>query len=137
LAPYFCSASEKQRQRIEVHQRQHHHQDDRSGAQHQHGLDDLYPGRGQHAAECDVYDHADADENHGPVIADSGQQPHQHAGAGHLRHQIGEVDNHRSDDGREQRGARLHPAADDVAKRVLAGVAHRLGDQEQHGAERH
>ena len=119
-----------------MHQRQDHHQDDRAGAQHQHRLDDLHPGGRQHAAERDVDDHGDADEDHRPVIGDPGQQSNQHAGAGHLRHQIGEVDDDSAGDRRQQRGSRLHPAADDVAEGIFAGVAHRLGNQEKHGAER-
>ena len=111
-------------------QRQDHHQDDRAGAQHQYCLDDLNPRRRQHAAEGDVDNHADANEKYRPVVGNSRQQPHQHAGSGHLRHQIGEVDNHRSRNGRKQGASRLHPAADDIAEGVFSGVPHRLRDQE-------
>ncbi len=118
-----------------MHQRQDHHQDDRARAQHQRRLDDLHPGRRQHTAESNVDDHADADENHCPVVGNSGQQSHQHAGTSHLRHQIGEVDNHRSHNGREQGGSRLHPAADDIAQSIFSGIAHRLRDHKQYRAK--
>ena len=104
-------------------------------AEHQHRLDDLNPGRRHHAAETNIDDHADADENDRPVIGDSGQQSHQHAGSRHLRHQISEVDHDGACNRRQQRGARFHPAADDIAKSIFAGVAYWLGDQKQDRAK--
>ena len=59
---------------------------------------------------ADVDDHGNADKDHRPVVGDAGEQTHQHAGAGHLRHQIGEIDDHGAGDRGEQRGARLHAA---------------------------
>src|SRR6516165_12439443 len=55
---------------------------------------------------------------------------------GHLRDQIGQID----DDGADNRGGErrrlTHPVHDNVPDRIRAGVAQRLGDQEQYGAER-
>ncbi len=56
---------------IEV--RQHQHAQEQRAAHQQHGLDDLHPGGGEHAAEDHVHDHQRADRGHGHLVAHPGQ----------------------------------------------------------------
>ena len=56
--------------------------------QQQHGLDDLYPGGGDHAAEDHVDQHQGADRHHRGGVVEAEQQLDQLAGADHLHHQV-------------------------------------------------
>ena len=49
-----------------------------------HGLDDLHPGGGEHAAEGDVDDHQHADDDHRHPVVEAEQDLDQLAGADHL-----------------------------------------------------
>jgi hypothetical protein len=50
----------------------------------------------------------------------------------HLGHHVGRADGHRGDRGGGADGDCPHPVGKSVRHRVLAGVAHRLGDHEEH-----
>ena len=96
-------------------------------------LDDLYPGGGDHAAEDDVADHQDADADDGGLVGDADQKRHQLACTDHL---CGQVEGGYGDGGDGGEGAhRLGrgPEGEDVTQGVLAGVAARLGHDQEHG----
>ena len=102
-------------------------------AQQQHRLDDLHPGRRDHPAEEHVGDHRHADD-HDRRSRSGGRTS---AGSGCPRRPSARS-------GRRSRSRACRCAAamrtgvcrrrqrDDVGERVLAEVAQRLGDQEQH-----
>ena len=112
------------------------HQQDGRGHQ-QHGLDDLHPGSGLHAAEHHIGQHQHADADHGDVIVDADQGLDQHAAADHLRGQVegGHGNGGQCRDGLG--GFRIVAEGQDVTQRVLADVAARLGDHQQHGDVSH
>ena len=112
------------------------HDQDRQqeGARHeQAGLDDLDPGGGGHAAEDDVADHQDADADDGGLVGDADQQGHQLAGADHLGGQVEGGDGHGRDGGHGAHRLRVGAEGEDVPQGVLAGVAARLGHDQQNG----
>ena len=101
-----------------------------------HGLDDLHPRRGDHAAEHDVDEHERAgDQDRGREV-DAHQRLDQHARADHLRDQVEGGDVERADRRRDARGALAQAEGQHVGDRVLARVPHPLGEQEHHGQER-
>ena len=95
-----------------------------------HGLDDLHPGRRDHAAEEHVGDHQDADEHDGELEGQAEHQPEERAGADHLRDQVEEHRGQRTDGRRGADRPLLEPEGHDIGEGVLAEVAERLGDQE-------
>ena len=135
VRPSLCLRRSKEDQRVEAYSRQREKQNDRAGAEHQHGLDDLHPARCQHTADSDIDDHAQTDQHYRDIIAKSKQQLDQKAGTRHLRNEIGKVDDDRTDDRCGERWWPAHPIHNDVANCVSAGVAQRFCDQEQNGAE--
>ncbi len=122
--------------RVEARLAEHedrHHED--AGHQ-QHGLDDLHPRGGDHAAEDHVTEHEDAGQDHGDREVDADQLRDQHAGADHLRDQVEGHDGERAERGRGARGRLVEAEREHVGDRVLARVAHPLGQQEHHREER-
>ena len=113
------------------HEQRHH---DDAGHQ-QHGLDDLHPRGGEHAAEDHVAEHEDAGEDHGEREVDADERLDEHARADHLRDQVEGDDGQRAERRRGARRLLVQPERQDVGDRVLAGVAHALGQQEHHGEE--
>ena len=109
----------------------HDHEDDRRGDE-QHRLDDLHPGRRDHAAEQHVGEHQDADDDHRDLVVDADQRLHQHAAADHLRGQVER--RHRDHRERPDDPCRLRvvTVGEDVGQCVLADVAAGLGDDQQH-----
>jgi len=103
----------------------------------QHRLHDLDPGRGQHPAERDIDHHADADHDDRDLVGHAEEELDQSAAASQLRHEVGEVHDDRADHRGEPRLRPLHAEGEDVAQRVPARVAERLGHEEQDGEERH
>ena len=121
--------------RVEADLGQHedrHHEDARH---QQHGLDDLHPRRGHHAAEDDVTEHERAGEDHRPREVDADQRLDQHARTDHLRDQVEGHDGERAERRRGPRGRLVQAERKHVGDRVLARVAHPLGEQEHHGEE--
>ena len=123
------------RREVEAVQGEDPHGGDADGGDQQHRLDDLHPGGALHAADHHVEDHhhahhGDHDRLAHPAL-DPDQQRHQSTGARHLREQVEEGDG----EGRGRRsgahGALAHAEAQHVRHRELAGVAQRLGDQQQ------
>jgi hypothetical protein len=65
-------------------------------AEKQHaGLDDLHPGRRDHAAEGDIDHHQDADDENRDVVVEAEEQLDQLAGADHLGDQVEDHDDQR------------------------------------------
>jgi hypothetical protein len=122
--------------RAEVELGQHRERDDRAGDHQHHGLDDLHPGRGQHAAEDDVDDHEDAADEHGEREADAGQGLDHGARADQLGDEVDAADQQRVDRGRDPHRARLQAEGQHVGDGELARVAHPLGEQVEHRQER-
>ena len=112
------------------------HQQDGGGHQ-QHGLDDLHPGGGLHAAEHHVSQHQHADADHGHVVVDADQGLDQDAATDHLRGQVegGYGDGGQRSDGLG--GLRVVAEGQDVAQGVFADVAAGFGDHQQHGDVSH
>ncbi len=121
----------EQAERIEVHAHQQHRDKHRRAREQQQRLDDLHPRRGEHAAEDHVDHHADAGKHDSSFVRDAQHEFHQHPRPGHLRHEVGEVDDHGADHRREPRLRRPHPIGDHVAQSESASVAHRLGHHHQ------
>ena len=108
--------------------------DDDAGHQ-QHGLDDLHPRRGEHAAEDDVAEHEGAGDQHREREVDPDERLDEHARADHLRDQVEGRHRQRADRRRSAGRPLAQPEGEHVGDRVLAGVAHALGEQEHHGEE--
>ncbi len=110
-------------------------QGDRAGQQ-QHGLDDLDPRGGPHAAQRDVDDHQGSDDDHGPAagppVGAAQQQGHQAARADHLGDEVEHGDGDGRDAGGDTDGALAHPGDEDVGEGEPPAVADQFGDEEQH-----
>ena len=102
-----------------------------AGGQQQERLDDLHPARGEHAAEHDVGDHERAGQDHREREVDVDETLDQHARADHLRDQVEGDDGQRAERRGRPRRLLLEPEGEHVGDRVLARVAHPLGEQEQ------
>ena len=142
-ARYFCPSGDSARAALnrsigfqpifaEHEDRQH----DRRRHQ-QHGLDDLHPGRGEHAAGDDVDEHERAGEDHAQREVDAHERLDQHARADHLRDQVEGDDAQRAERRRRARRPLVQTEREHVGDRELPGVAHPLGEQEEHGEEGH
>ena len=133
---------------------QQHEEAEQDGAAHQHhGLDDLHPGGGDHAARDHVDHHQQADQGDRGIelgaedlpaepaleiaIQCRDQDLDQRAGADHLRHHVARADRQRGDGGRRAHWHRAHPIGQYIRHRVLAGIAHGFCDQEEHRQVRH
>ena len=126
----------EQLDRVEADLAEHEHRHQEDAAHQQHGLDDLYPGRRHHAAEDDVAEHERAGQQHGEREVDADELLDQHARADHLRDQVEGHDGERAERrGRARRGL-VEAEREHVGDRVLARVAHPLGEQEHHREER-
>ncbi len=121
----------EQRVEVEVDVFHDHQSHERCAREQQYGLDDLHPGRCEHAAKQHIQAHQDADQNHGNVVVQAKQQLDQLAGANHLRDQV-KGHHHQRATGRQRADFGLLEAVrSNVGKGVLAQVAQALGDQEQ------
>ena len=114
----------------EAEARAHEDHQERRAAEEEHGLDDLDPGRGDHAAEEHVGDHQHADEDERGFEGEAEHQPEERPGADHLRDQVEEHRDERAEGGGGADRPRLQAVGHDVGEGVLAEVAQRLGDQE-------
>jgi hypothetical protein len=114
------------------HEDRHH---DDAGHQ-QHGLDDLHPGRGDHAAEDHVAQHEEAGEDHGDREVEADERLDQDARADHLRDQVEGDDGQRAERRGDAGRPLAQPECQHVGDRELARVAHPLGEQEHHRQER-
>ena len=119
-----------ERVEVEAELRQHEQRHQRRAGEQQPGLDDLHPGRSDHAAEGDVDDHQDADDHDSPEIGQTEQKLDELARADHLRNQI-EGDRYKRA-GRRHRadGRGLQTIGGDVGEGEATEVAQRLGHQE-------
>ena len=93
-------------------------------------LDDLHPGRRDHAAEQHVEQHHDADDDHGRLVRNAEHQRDEVAGADHLRDRVEEQRQDAADRRGDPDRRLLQPERDDIGKGELAEVAQRLGDEE-------
>ena len=98
--------------------------------QQQHRLDDLHPGRRDHAAERDVEDHQHADDEHGVAVAEAEQQLDELAGTDHLRDEVERDDDERADGGKRAHRHCGEPVGRHVGQAVAAEIAQPLGHQE-------
>ena len=116
--------------------REHEDRQDDRGRHQQHGLDDLHPGRGDHAAEDHVGEHEDPRQQDRELETDAHEGVDQQARAHHLGDQV--EAGHREGAQRRGRtsGLLVHAEREHVGDRVLARVAHPLGEEEQHRQER-
>ncbi len=110
----------------------HDHKGHKAGTkQQQHRLDNLYPCRGQHAAEQHVHHHQHAYQHHRNVVVEAEQQLDQLACADHLGNQI-ERDHHQRAAGRKDANRPLlQTVGGDVGKGKASEVTQAFGDQEQ------
>jgi len=131
LGPYLRSTPANSASGLKPSLVQDPHQQHDGGCQQQDRLDDLHPGRREHAAESHVDDHREPDEHHRHAVGDPEQQLDERAATGHLGDQVGEVHDDRAHDGGEPGRAALHPVRDHVGERVAAGVSKRLGHQQE------
>jgi hypothetical protein len=100
------------------------------GEQHA-GLDDLYPGRRDHAAEGDINHHQQAYGEDGDVVVEAEEQLDQLARADHLRQQVEADHGQRRDRGHGPHLALVEAVGGDVGEGELAEVAQAFGHQEQ------
>ncbi len=114
---------------VELAESKEHHQR-ATGEQHA-GLDDLHPGRGNHAAKGDVHHHQDADSKDGDVVLKTEEQLDQLAGTDHLGDQIEADDGQRRDRGHRAHLALVEAVGGNVGEGELAQVAQAFGHQEQ------
>ena len=126
----------EQLDRVEADLEQHEQRQHGAGGHQQRRLDDLHPRGGEHAAEDHVGEHEDADADHGRGEAHAGQRLDQRARADHLRDEVDQDDRQRAGRGDDPRGALAQAEGQHVGERVLARVAHALGEEQQHRDER-
>jgi hypothetical protein len=101
-------------------------------AEEQHaGLDDLHPGRRDHAAEGDIDHHQDADDEDRDVVVEAEEQLDQLPGTDHLGDQVEDHHHQRRDRGHRPHLALVEPIRGDVGKGEPAQVAQPLGHQEE------
>jgi hypothetical protein len=101
-------------------------------AEQQHaGLDDLHPGRRDHAAEGDVDHHQDADDEDRDVVIETEEQLDQLPRADHLRDQVEDHHDQRRDRRHRPYLALVEPIRGDVGEGEAAEVAQPFGHQEQ------
>ncbi len=107
----------------------------------QDGLDDLYPGGGDHAAEDHVDQHQDTYHHHGRGVVEAEQQLDQLARADHLDDQIAAHHGQRTERG-ECADLRLiqavgHDVGEGIAPEVAQALRHQEGDDRPADEERH
>ena len=125
----------EQLDRVEADLAQHEDRHHDAGGHQQRRLDDLHPRGGEHAAEDHVGEHEAADDDHGRGERDAGQRLDQRARADHLRDEVDQHDRERAGGGDDPRGALAQAERQHVGERELAGVAHPLGEEQQHRDE--
>jgi hypothetical protein len=72
----------------ETELRHRHHREGGATGQQQHGLDDLHPGGGDHAAEDHIHHHQRADDHHRHRVVEPEQQLDQLTRTDHLHDQV-------------------------------------------------
>ena len=132
---WLAAAASSSVARVEVELREHRDGDGDARDHQHHGLDDLHPGRREHAAEDDVDDHEDAADQHRDREADPRQRLDHGARADQLRDEVDARDQQRVDRRRDPDRPGLQAERQHVGDRELAGVAHPLGEQVEHGQE--
>jgi hypothetical protein len=120
----------EQRFRVEAEFPQHRQRHEGRARQQKDGLDDLHPGGREHAAEGDIDDHQDADDDHRHPVVEAEQDLDQLAGADHLGDQVEGHGDQRAAGGEDADGRLAEAERGDVGEGVLAEVAQRLCDQE-------
>ena len=126
----------EERPEIEAEMREHEDAQQQRAAHQQDGLDDLHPGRRQHAAEDDVDDHQDADACHRAGEADAGigeKQTDQGARADHLSDHVKRRNGQRAQRRPGPHRTRPEPVGEHVGHGVFPGISQRFGDNEEHG----
>ena len=104
--------------------------DDRRAREQQDGLDDLHPGGREHAADGDVDDDQDADQNDRVDILQTEQHLDQLAGADHLADQVQDHHHQRAGRGHGAHRHALEAVGHHVGIGVLAEVAQLFSHQE-------
>ena len=135
LGPGVLLRAVEQLDRVEADLGAHEKRHDDDAGHQQHGLDDLHPRRGEHAAEDHVAEHEGAGDQHREREVDPDERLDEHARADHLRDQVEGRHRQRADRRRGAGRPLAQPEGEHVGDRVLAGVAHALGEQEHHGEE--
>ena len=122
----FSEAEVEVRHHQNAQQERPRHQQDR--------LDDLHPRGRQHPAEHHVHDHQKPHPGHRLVVRNlsAQQQFDQRARAHHLRDHIKRADRQRAQRRHRPHRTRLQPVRQHVRHRILAGVAQRFRDHQQH-----
>ena len=116
-----------QAEAIVLHDHEAHEGD---AEEQQHGLDDLHPGGGRHAAEEHVDHHQHADDDDGDPVVESEEQLDELACTDHLGDEV-EGDGHEcAGSGKHPDGLLLEAVAGHVGKGELAEVAQAFGQQE-------
>ncbi|KAG1445930.1 hypothetical protein G6F57_017451 [Rhizopus arrhizus] len=110
--------------------RQHQEGHQRGAEKHQDCLDDLYPGRGGHAAEGHVDHHQRPDDQYRNVVVQPEQQHDQLARTDHLRDQVQRDDQQRRAGCQHPHGGLRQAERGHVREVVPAQVAQPFGDEE-------
>ena len=109
---------------------QHQQGNQRAADYQQEGLDNLYPGGGEHTAEGHVGDHQGADAAHGPDVVQTEQQLDQFSRAHKLRDKIKDHGGEGAQCGNQCNRACRKTKRDDVDKRITAEITQSLSHQE-------
>ena len=110
---------------------EHHQRHEGRAAEEEHRLDDLHPGRRDHAAEDHVDDHQAADDHHCVDVGQAEQQPDQLPRPHHLRDQVEGHDDQRAHRRKTPHRPLREAERGDVGEGVAAEIAQALGHQEQ------
>nr|GEU28025.1 hypothetical protein [Tanacetum cinerariifolium] len=121
----------KQFFRAKAELRQHRKRHEAGAAEQHHRLDDLYPGRGSHAAEQHVNHHQRAHDDDRDPVFEAEQQFNQLACADHLRDQVKRHHHQRAGSGKDADRFLREAVGGNVGKCEAPQVAQALGHQER------
>ena len=127
----------KQGVEVKVDMFHDHHSHERGARQQHDRLDDLHPGRCQHAAEQHIHAHQDTHQDHRNVVVQAKQQLDQLAGTDHLRDQVERYHHQRTTRRQRTNLGLTQSVRGHVGKGVFAQVAQTLGNQEQNDRPTH
>ncbi|EXI69785.1 MAG: hypothetical protein AW08_00278 [Candidatus Accumulibacter adjunctus] len=103
----------------------------RATGEQQASLDDLHPGRRDHAAESDIDHHQDADDEDRDVVVEAEEQLDQLPGANHLGDQVEDDHDQRRDRRHRPHRSLVEPVRGDVGEGETAEIAQSLRHQEE------
>ena len=114
---------------VELRHGQYHNNG--AASQQQTGLDDLYPGGGDHAAEGDIDHHQGPHNDHGHFIVQTEEQFDQLAGANHLGDEVEADNSQRRDGGHGTDFALIQAVGGNVGEGESAQITQAICHQEQ------